>query len=179
MVPLAEAWRSGADTWTADQRRDFGNDLKDPRLLIASESSNSSKSDSGPAEWKQTNKTFSCTNGKDYTHIKSVWKLTTTDEEKTALSSMLDTCSVWRSELSGSGVLPCRGRQAPGRRRLVACWPRLRILLCAEGALTVTVVTPTGLACVQGWAPPGRRSPLHGMCEGLFRAQARWAHHAQ
>ncbi|MFF4733410.1 hypothetical protein ACFY3M_51120 [Streptomyces mirabilis] len=34
------------------------------------------------------------TNGKDYTHIKSVSKLTTTDKEKTALSSMLDTCSV-------------------------------------------------------------------------------------
>ncbi|MFJ1610942.1 hypothetical protein ACIOHS_47820 [Streptomyces sp. NPDC088253] len=76
MVPLAEAWRSGADTWTADQRRDFGNDLKDPQLLIASESSNSSKSDSGPAEWKPTNKTFWCTNGKDYTHVKSGWKLT-------------------------------------------------------------------------------------------------------
>jgi hypothetical protein len=41
-----------------------------------------------------TNKTFWCTNGKDYTHIKSVSKLTTTDEEKTALSPMLGTCSV-------------------------------------------------------------------------------------
>ncbi|MBP2055879.1 hypothetical protein J2Z21_008895 [Streptomyces griseochromogenes] len=30
MVPLAEAWRSGADTWTADQRNASGNDLKDP-----------------------------------------------------------------------------------------------------------------------------------------------------
>ena len=93
MGPLAEAWRSGADTWTADQRKAFGNDLKDPQLLIASESSNSSKSDSGPAEWKPTNHAFWCTYAKDYTHIKSVWKLTTTDDEKTALSSMLDTCT--------------------------------------------------------------------------------------
>ena len=38
-----------------------------------------------------TNKTFWSTNGNDCTHIKSVSKLTTTDEEKTALSSMLDT----------------------------------------------------------------------------------------
>ncbi|SEE65916.1 hypothetical protein SAMN05216532_8205 [Streptomyces sp. 2231.1] len=30
MVPLAEAWRSGADTWTADQRKAFGNDLEGP-----------------------------------------------------------------------------------------------------------------------------------------------------
>ncbi|MFF5019767.1 DUF1524 domain-containing protein [Streptomyces sp. NPDC001165] len=93
MVPLAEAWRSGADTWTADQRKAFGNDLKDPQLLIASESSNSSKSDSGPADWKPTNHAFWCTYAKDYTHIKSIWKLTTTGQEKTALSSMLDTCT--------------------------------------------------------------------------------------
>ena len=93
MVPLAEAWRSGADTWTAEQRKDFGNDLKDPQLLIASESSNTSKSDSGPADWKPTNHAFWCVYAKDYTHIKSVWKLTTTDKEKAALSSMLDTCT--------------------------------------------------------------------------------------
>ncbi|MFG2437907.1 DUF1524 domain-containing protein [Streptomyces sp. NPDC048508] len=93
MVPLAEAWRSGADTWTAKQRKAFGNDLKDPQLLIASESSNSSKSDSGPADWKPTNHAFWCTYGKDYTHIKAVFKLTTTNDEKTALSSMIDTCT--------------------------------------------------------------------------------------
>ncbi|MFK0136598.1 GmrSD restriction endonuclease domain-containing protein [Streptomyces murinus] len=93
MVPLAEAWRSGADVWSADQRKAFGNDLKDPQLLIASESSNSSKSDSGPADWKPTNHAFWCTYSKDYVHIKSVWKLTTTGKERTALSSMLDTCT--------------------------------------------------------------------------------------
>ncbi|MER6456517.1 hypothetical protein ABT270_28520 [Streptomyces sp900105245] len=78
MVPLAEAWRSGADTWAADQRKDFGNDLKDPQLLIASESSNTLKSDSGPADWKPTNHASWCVYAKDYTHIKSVWRLTTT-----------------------------------------------------------------------------------------------------
>ncbi|MBJ7004817.1 DUF1524 domain-containing protein [Streptomyces sp. CRPSP2-6A1] len=93
MVPLAEAWRSGADTWTANQRKAFGNDLKDPQLLIASESSNSSKSDSGPADWKPTNHAFWCTYAEDYTHIKSIFKLTTTDKEKSALSSMLGTCT--------------------------------------------------------------------------------------
>ncbi|MFI0813198.1 hypothetical protein [Streptomyces echinatus] len=67
-----------------------GNDLEDRQLLIASEAS---KSDSGPAAWKPTNHGFWCTYAKDYTHIKSVWKLTTTDEEQTALSSMLDTCT--------------------------------------------------------------------------------------
>lgn len=93
MVPLAEAWRSGAASWTADQRKAFGNDLKDPQLLIASESSNSSKSDSGPADWKPTNHAFWCTYAEDYTHVKSIWKLTTTAKEKSALTSMLNTCA--------------------------------------------------------------------------------------
>jgi hypothetical protein len=83
----------GADTWTVDQRKAFANDLKDPQLLIASESVNSSKSDSGPADWKPTDHAFWCTYAKNYTHIKSVWKLTTTDQEKSALASMLDTCA--------------------------------------------------------------------------------------
>ncbi|RAJ57647.1 uncharacterized protein DUF1524 [Streptomyces sp. PsTaAH-130] len=116
MVPLAEAWRSDADAWTADQRKAFGNDLKDPQLLIASESSNRSKSDSGPADWKPTNRTFWCTYAEDYTHIKSIWKLTTTDKEKSALSSMRDTCPNRRTARhqhaahrvsSVSGVLRC------------------------------------------------------------------------
>lgn len=93
MVPLAMAWISGADTWTPDQRKAFGNDLKDPQLLIASESSNSSKGDSGPDGWKPANHAFWCTYAEDYTHVKSVWKLTTTAAEKSALSSMLDTCT--------------------------------------------------------------------------------------
>lgn len=93
MVPLADAWRSGADEWTADQRKAFGNDLTDPQLLIASESSNSSKSDSGPEDWKPSNQAFWCTYAEDYTRVKYVWHLNSTDAEKDALSSMLDTCS--------------------------------------------------------------------------------------
>lgn len=50
----------------------FGNDLKDPHLLIASESANSSKSDSEPADWKPTNRAFWCTYAEDYTRVKSV-----------------------------------------------------------------------------------------------------------
>ncbi|WP_415940024.1 hypothetical protein [Streptomyces sp. 039-1] len=98
-LPVKGTWKNPAlgsaraDIWTAEQRKAFGNDLKDPQLLIASESSNSSKSDSGPADWKPTNHAFWCTYGKDYTHIKSVFKLTTTDDEKTALTSMIDTCT--------------------------------------------------------------------------------------
>ncbi|MEU2870559.1 hypothetical protein ABZ769_15345 [Streptomyces olivoreticuli] len=77
-MPLAAAWRAGADKWTADQRRDFGNDLKDPQLLIASEPSNSAKGDSGPDKWKPQNRAFWCTYAEDYTHVRARWELTTT-----------------------------------------------------------------------------------------------------
>ena len=52
MVPLAEAWRSGAWAWTAAQRMDFANDLEDPRSLIAVTASlNRSKGDRDVAGW--------------------------------------------------------------------------------------------------------------------------------
>ena len=52
MVPLAEAWVSGAHNWTADRREDYANDLGFADSLIAvSASSNRSKGARDPAEW--------------------------------------------------------------------------------------------------------------------------------
>ncbi len=52
LVPLAEAWDSGASAWTAKEREAHANDLDDARALIAaSAASNRSKADKGPSEW--------------------------------------------------------------------------------------------------------------------------------
>ena len=52
MVPLAEAWRSGAWAWTSKQRQDFANDLTDSRVLIAvTASANRSKGDRDVKTW--------------------------------------------------------------------------------------------------------------------------------
>ena len=52
MVPLAEAWRSGAWAWTAAQRMDFANDLEDSRSLLAVTASlNRSKGDRDVVAW--------------------------------------------------------------------------------------------------------------------------------
>jgi hypothetical protein len=52
LVPLAEAWRSGAWKWTAAQRQAYANDLGNWETLIAvSANTNRSKSDKDPALW--------------------------------------------------------------------------------------------------------------------------------
>jgi hypothetical protein len=50
LVPLGEAWASGADAWTADQRRAYANDLTLPVALQAvTDNVNQSKGDRDPA----------------------------------------------------------------------------------------------------------------------------------
>lgn len=52
MVPLAEAWRSGAWAWTAAQRMAFANDLDSVETLVAVTASlNRSKGDRDVANW--------------------------------------------------------------------------------------------------------------------------------
>jgi hypothetical protein len=92
LVPLANAWRSGAAAWTTDKREDFANDLKDPQLVAVSASSNRSKGDQDPSTWKPKDKTEWCKYATDWVTVKTVWKLTVTAAEKSALSDMLETC---------------------------------------------------------------------------------------
>jgi hypothetical protein len=75
VVPLADAWRTGADQWTAAQRKAFGNDLTDAQLIIASSSSNSSKDDKDPSEWKPPNTAYWCTYGEEYVSVKYAFHL--------------------------------------------------------------------------------------------------------
>lgn len=52
LVPLKEAWDSGAAGWDADRREAYANDLGDPRSLVAvTDNVNQSKGDRDVAEW--------------------------------------------------------------------------------------------------------------------------------
>ncbi|WP_246113580.1 HNH endonuclease family protein [Streptomyces montanus] len=93
MVPLANAWRSGADTWGDDERKAFANDLTHPQLLAVTASSNRSKGDQGPDEWQPPAKTYWCTYGRAWTSVKDTYELTVTEAEKDMLTEMLDTCT--------------------------------------------------------------------------------------
>ena len=92
VVPLANAWRSGASSWTTEQRGDFANDLDDPQLVAVSATSNRSKGDQDPSTWKPSETSSWCQYAEDWIAVKTRWKLTVTDKEKSALKEMLETC---------------------------------------------------------------------------------------
>ncbi|OAX83380.1 hypothetical protein ACJ72_02255 [Emergomyces africanus] len=92
MVPLSNAWKSGAAVWTTDKRQKFANDLVNPQLLAVTDNINQEKSDSGPEAWKPPLQTYHCEYARMWVKVKSVYALTITDAEKTALADMLGTC---------------------------------------------------------------------------------------
>lgn len=92
LVPLGNAWISGADEWTTDQREAFANDLDDPQLIPVSASQNESKQDRSPDDWKPADEDYWCTYAEYWVDVKHVFALTITSAEKSALSDMLGTC---------------------------------------------------------------------------------------
>ncbi|WP_407841425.1 HNH endonuclease family protein [Streptomyces sp. DSM 116496] len=93
MVPLANAWRSGAGAWTAERRKEFANDLTRPQLLAVSAATNRSKGDQGPDEWQPPARAYWCTYATAWTNVKATYQLTVTEAEKAKLTEMLETCS--------------------------------------------------------------------------------------
>ena len=93
MVPLAEAWDSGASSWTPEKRQTYANDLSDPRhLRSVTGASNRSKSDKDPAEWLPTNKNYLCTYLSDWVSIKIRWSLTVDQKELDVLKKDSASC---------------------------------------------------------------------------------------
>ena len=93
MVPLSEAWDSGAWNWNADQRKHFANDLDQPFFLIAvTASSNRSKSDRDPAEWMPPNASYHCTYVRIWIEIKRAWDLSVDQAEHDYLARKLASC---------------------------------------------------------------------------------------
>jgi len=92
IVPLAEAWRSGASSWTTAKRQSFANDLSDPQLIAVTDNVNQSKGDQDPSTWKPSVTSYYCTYAKMWIASKYHWALKLQSSEKTALQSMLNTC---------------------------------------------------------------------------------------
>ena len=93
VVPLADAWRSGAAAWTSERRLAFANDLTSPDTLLAvSGSTNMSKGDSTPAEWLPPDPTARCPYVEQWVRVKAAWDLSVTAPEKQALARLLAAC---------------------------------------------------------------------------------------
>lgn len=92
MVPLAEAWDSGARRWRAATREAFANDLGDRRSLVGvTDNVNQSKGDRDVAEWMPPHDR--CRYLREYVAVKVRWRLKVDRAEKRAMRSLAAGCS--------------------------------------------------------------------------------------
>jgi uncharacterized protein DUF1524 len=92
MVPLAEAWRSGAWAWTTAQRQAYANDLGGPELWAVTDNVNQAKGDKDPAEWLPSRTAFRCTYARAWIQVKWYYNLTVDSAEKSTLTTLLNAC---------------------------------------------------------------------------------------
>ncbi|MFJ8135965.1 HNH endonuclease family protein [Streptomyces sp. NPDC096013] len=92
LVPLAEAWDSGARNWTTAQRESFANDVTRPQLLAVTDNVNQSKGDQDPATWMPSLTSYRCTYVRAWVQVKYYYDLSVDSAEKTALTNYLSGC---------------------------------------------------------------------------------------
>jgi Protein of unknown function (DUF1524) len=92
IVPLAEAWRSGASGWTTSRRQDFANDLSRPQLIAVTDNVNQAKGDQDPSSWQPSRTAYRCTYARMWIRTKYYWGLRVQSSEKSALQGMLNAC---------------------------------------------------------------------------------------
>ncbi|WP_245691374.1 HNH endonuclease family protein [Sinosporangium album] len=92
MVPLSEAWKSGADQWTTARRQQFANDLGSSQLWAVTDNVNQGKGDKDPGVWMPPLATFHCAYARSWIDVKSRWGLSVDPAEKSALEAALRSC---------------------------------------------------------------------------------------
>ncbi|MEU1619660.1 HNH endonuclease family protein [Streptomyces sp. NPDC008238] len=92
LVPLAEAWDSGASAWTTAKRQSFANDLTRPQLIAVTDNVNQAKGDQDPATWMPSRSAYACTYVRAWVQVKYYYGLSVDTAEKNKLSSVLSGC---------------------------------------------------------------------------------------
>ena len=93
LVPLAEAWDSGAHSWDSVTRRNFANDLSYEHTLVAvSASSNRQKGARDPAEWLPADRSVHCWYASAWIAVKTRWRLSVDANEARALRQIVAQC---------------------------------------------------------------------------------------
>lgn len=90
VVPLANAWQTGAQGWSAAKREQFAND---PLNLMATDGpTNQAKGAGDAATWLPPNRTFWCPYVARQIAVKAKYDLWVTPAEKDAMQRVLDSC---------------------------------------------------------------------------------------
>ena len=93
MVPLKEAWLSGAAAWSPARRTAFANDIGwDQSLIAVSARSNRQKSDRDPARWMPDSAGYACAYIEVWVGVKFRWDLSMDQVERAAVDSVLAGC---------------------------------------------------------------------------------------
>ena len=91
VVPLAWAWKHGADVWRDEQRREFANDPMN--LRATTEAENQSKKASGPAKWMPSSPAAACRYSQLFIRVLAKYELAIGAEDKEALRENLEKCA--------------------------------------------------------------------------------------
>ena len=146
MVPLAEAWRSGAWKWTFAQRQAFANDLDNSEALIAvTRSTNRSKGDKDPSLWMPAKD--KCVYTQNWISIKIKYSLTADPQEIEKLNSLVSTCG-----LDGTTEIASVPEVSPTPTQ------------SAEPSLSVKIITP-GAFCAPAGATGVSKTGVSYTCK--------------
>jgi len=167
LVALADAWRSGAQALTPDQRQNLANDPLN--LLAVSGQLNQQKGDADAGSWLPPNVAFRCDYVIRQIEVKSRYALWVVPAERDAMARIL----------TGCGDLPASSVTEPAPRVLMT--PAAPTVVTAPVEVpTVTAQTPSGgitfkncaAARAAGAAPlfrgqPGYRDSMDGDHDGV------------
>ncbi|MCD2498308.1 HNH endonuclease family protein [Microbacterium nymphoidis] len=91
IVPLAWAWRQGADGWSPERRLELANDPAN--LQAVDGAANQSKSASGPARWLPPDAAYHCTYATRFTQVVADYGLALPADDRAAVRAVLLHCS--------------------------------------------------------------------------------------
>ncbi|PPR04758.1 hypothetical protein CVT24_007113 [Panaeolus cyanescens] len=92
LVPLKEAWLSGARDWTNATREAFANDLTRPQLVAVTDNLNESKGDRDVTHFLPPLASYVCTYVLAWVQVKHFWNLTIDAAEQVTLQTQLAKC---------------------------------------------------------------------------------------
>lgn len=93
VVPLYNAWQSGAYLWNDFKREEFANDMIfEDHLIAVDKHQNRQKGAKDPSEWMPANSDFHCEYVAIWIEIKYLWELTITSSEYKFLDTVISSC---------------------------------------------------------------------------------------